>query len=149
MQKDIIKTLINEEVSQLPSVSANDAKGKYDLIQEITKEINDTKCHLADLEMRLRHAMEEYNAAVAMGLRKRLPQLSINLDNGRCTASYYSTTLSCWPDINQGTWKFEPNRSGRAFIRRNGHLLPLTNQVEPLVDAIVDYFSRYRTLNVQ
>lgn len=145
-----IDQLIKEEVSSLPSISAHDVKGKYDLIQEIKKEIGDAECHLSDLKMKLRHAVEEYNAALAMSLRKRLPGLGVSLDGGRCHASYRSTNLSCRPDLDSGMWQFEPNDHGRRFSRRHSHLLPLSNQIEPLVDAIVDYFGgRYRSINAR
>jgi len=148
INKEKFHELVTENINNLPSISANDVQGKYDLIQEIMKEIDDTKCHLSELEMKLRHSTEEYNAALAMSLRKRLPGLSVGLSNGRCSANYRSTNLSCWPDLQAQMWKFEPNRHGRSFMRRNGHLLPLGNQLEPLVDAIVNYFGRYKTLNV-
>jgi len=148
MDRKNLDRVINEEISSLPSISANDVKGKFDLIQEIRKEIDDAEIHLDELRMHLRHAIEEYNAALAMALRKRVPRLSVSLDNGRCNTAYRSTNLSCWPDVNNGHWQFEPNRFGRSFMRRNAHLLPLSNQIDPLVDAIVNYFAgRYRTVN--
>ena len=149
MSRDDFDQVLNEELSALPSISSNDVRGKYDLIQEILKEINDADCHLSELRMNLRHAIEEYNAALAMSLRKRVPGLSVSLDGGRCNARYHSTALSCWPDLESGMWQFDGDRHGKSFSRRNAHLLPLSNQIDPLVDAIINYFDgRYRTINV-
>ena len=147
MNKKEFEKVINEEMSSVNSISANDVQGKYDEICELTKEINDTKDQLASLEMSLRHVIEEYNAALAMAIRKRLPKLSVKLSNGRCSASYRSTNLSCWPDLDSKMWKFEPNKYGRTFSRRYASVTPLSNHLEPLVDAIVNYFSKYRSLN--
>lgn len=146
--KKHLDDLLNEELDHLAEISPNDVKGRYDLIQEISKEISSTESHLHELKSNLRCAIEEFNAALAMSLRKRQPQLSVNLDNGKCTAGYRSTVLCCWPDLNRGLWQFEPNKHGRSFMRKNAHLLKLGNQINPLVDAILDHFSRYRTLNV-
>lgn len=147
MDRKLIDKQIQEEVSSLPNIAAHDVKGKYDLIQEIRKEIDDAMCHLDGLKMNLRHAIEEYNAALAMSLRKRIPHISVGLNNGQCSTSYRSTNLTCRPDIDKGIWHFEPNDHGRRFSRRNSHLLQLSNSIEPLVDAIAQYYTgRYRSI---
>lgn len=145
--KNKIDQIINEELDDIAQVSPNDVKGKFDLIQELSKEIQSTECHLQDLQTQLRHAVEEFNAALGTSLRKRIPKINVNLNDGRCTAGYRSTALSCWPNVQRGMWEFEPNRYGKSFTRQNAHLLKLGNQVEPLVDAIANYFGRYRSLN--
>jgi len=123
-----------------------DAKGKYDLIIELSKELQDAKDRVTELEMHVRHATEEYNIELAKGLRKRLPQLMVNLGDGRMSAGYRSTNLSCKPDLEKAMWVFDGNQHGRRFMRNNGHALNLSNQVDPLVDAMVKYFSRYKSL---
>jgi hypothetical protein len=137
--------ILNEQLDTLP-LSGN-AQGKLDHIHEITKELEDAKDRVAELEMSLRHAMEEYNIELAKALRKRIPQVGINLGNGRCSASYKSTSLSCRPDLNAKSWVFDPNQHGRRFSRNNGTALGLSNTIEPLADAIVAYLNgRYKTL---
>lgn len=137
---------INEELENLP-LADPEVKGKYDLIADIRKELQDAKAHVAELEMNLRQAVEEYNFALGVALRKRLPQITVSYDKGRCTANYRSTVLSCWPNMDMGLWSFEPNKHGRHFTRHNGHALRLGNQIDPIVDAIVGYLTqKYRTL---
>jgi hypothetical protein len=142
--KDFDKVL-NEQLDSLPLTG--DAQGKLDHIFEITKELESAQDRVAELEMNLRHAMEEYNIELAKALRKRIPQVGINLGNGRCSASYKSTNLSCRPDINSKSWIFDPNQHGRRFSRNNGTALNLTNTMDPLADAIVAYMNnRYKSL---
>lgn len=137
--------VLNEQLDSLP-VIGGEAQGKLDLIHEITRELEDARERVEELEMNLRHAMEEYNVELAKALRKRIPQVGIRLDDGRCTAAYKSTSLSCRPDINAKTWVFDPNDHGRRFSRRNGTALGLSNTVDPLADAIAQYFGRYKSL---
>jgi hypothetical protein len=131
---------------QLDSFNSGDAKGKYDLIVELSQELQDARDRVAELEMQIRHATEEYNVELAKGLRKRLPQLLVNLGDGRCSANYKSTNLSCKPDLDKQMWVFDSNPHGRRFMRQNGHALNLTNEIGPLVDAMVKYFGRYKSL---
>ncbi len=79
-------------------------------------------------------------------MRRRVPKLNVNLSDGRCSASYKSTNLSCCPDFESNTWSFTPNNDGRRFARKYGTALSLNDTVDPLVDAIVQYFGRYKTL---
>lgn len=141
--KDFDKTL-NEQLEEFPL--ATEAKGKLDLIQEIARELEDTKMRAAELEVELRNAVEDYNVELAKALRKRLPQVGINLNDGRCSASYRSTNLSCKPDIGAKTWIFDPNPHGRRFTRNHGPVLGLSDSVDPLADAITQYFGRYKSL---
>jgi hypothetical protein len=142
--KDFDKVL-NEHLDSLPLTG--DAQGKLDHILEITKELESANDRVSELEMNLRHAMEEYNIELAKALRKRIPQVGINLGNGRCSASYKSTNLSCRPDIAAKSWIFDPNQHGRRFSRNNGTALNLTNKMDPLADAIVAYMNnRYKSL---
>lgn len=144
MNKDLDKVL-NEQLESLPL--GGDAQSKLDLIHEITKELNDAKERVVELEMSLRHAMEEYNIELAKALRQRIPQVGINLHNGRCSASYKSTNLSCRPDWDSKSWVFDPNQHGRRFSRNNGMVLGLGDSVGPLADAIVQYLNgRYKSL---
>ena len=141
--KDFEKTL-NEQLDSLPV--SGEAQSKLDLVNEITKELENAKERVQELEMNLRHAMEEYNVELARALRKRLPQVGVSLDNGRCTASYRSTNLSCRPDLNSKSWVFEPNQHGRRFSRNHGTVLGLSGTIDPLADAIAQYFGRYKSL---
>lgn len=137
--------VLNEE---LDTISNIDVQGKLDLVLEIQKELDDSQARTAELQVSLSQALEDYNFSLGVALRKRLPKISVNFRNGRCSANYKSTNLSCKPDLNSGLWSFEPNKHGKSFSRRNGHVLRLSNQVDPLVDAIVNYLTgRYRTLS--
>lgn len=141
--KDFNK-LLDEQLDNLQL--GGEAANKLDLVMSLNRELGNAKERVAELEMELRHATEEYNTELAKALRKRIPQVGINLDNGRCSASYKSTCLSCHPDLSAKTWVFEPNPHGRRFIRRNGTVLGLGDDVNPLADAIVNYFGRYKSL---
>lgn len=131
---------------QLDNFNSSDIQGKYDLICELRQELQDAKDRVAELQMNLRHAIEEYNVELAKSLRKRLPQLTVNLSDGRCSAGYRSTNLSCKPDLEKQMWVFDGNPHGRRFMRQNGHALNLSNQIDPLVNAMVKYFGRYKSL---
>ena len=131
---------------QLDDFGSADVTGKLDLISELRKDLQDAQDRVTEIKMSLRHAIEEYNVELAKSLRKRLPQLSVNLSDGRCSAGYRSTNLSCKPDLEKQMWVFDGNPHGRRFMRQNGHALNLSNQVGPLVDAMVKYFGRYKTL---
>jgi hypothetical protein len=131
---------------QLDDFGSADVTGKLDLISELRKDLQDAQDRVIEIKMSLRHAIEEYNVELAKSLRKRLPQLSVNLSDGRCSAGYRSTNLSCKPDLEKQMWVFDGNPHGRRFMRQNGHALNLSNQVGPLVDAMVKYFGRYKTL---
>jgi hypothetical protein len=143
--KDFDKVL-NEHLDAMSDGISGEAQGKLDLIHEISKELDGAKERVQDLEMSLRHATEEYNVELARALRKRLPEVGVSLNNGRCSASYKSTNLSCKPDLASKSWVFEPNQHGRRFSKNNGIALGLNNTVDPLADAIVQYFGRYKTL---
>ena len=108
--------ILNEELDTLSL--GGEVQGKLELIKELTRELESAKERVAELEMNLRHSMEEYNVELAKALRKRIPQVGINLSNGRCSASYKSTNLSCRPDINSNSWVFDDNQHGRRFSRR-------------------------------
>lgn len=139
--------ILNEQIDQLPMAMGGDAQSKLNHINELTKELDEAKDRVAELEMSLRHAMEEYNIELAKALRKRIPQVGINLSNGRCSASYKSTNLSCRPDLQSKSWVFDPNQHGRRFSRNNGMALGLSDTIDPLADAIVAYLNnRYKTL---
>ena len=136
--------VLNEQLEGLEL--SGEAQGKWDLIQDISKELESAKERVQELEMNLRHAVEEYNVELAKALRKKLPQVGVNLANGRCSASYRSTSLSCRPDLSAGMWAFEPNQHGRRFSRQHAAALNLHNSVNPLADAIANYFGRYKSL---
>ena len=136
--------ILSEHLDSLP-LSGND-QGQLDLIQELNRELESARERVTELEMNLRHAMEEYNIELAKALRKRIPKVGINLGDGRMSASYKSTNLSCRPDLSSKSWIFDPNQHGRRFSRNNGMALGLSNTIDPLADAIVQYFSRYKTL---
>lgn len=147
MSRRQFEKIVNEQLEALPLSSEPEVRGKFDQIAEVRKELQAAKERVAELEMHLRQAVEEYNFALGVALRKRLPQVAVNFDNGRCIANYKSTVLSCWPNIDMGLWTFEPNKHGKSFTRRNGPALRLGNQLDPIVDAIVNYLTgRYRTL---
>lgn len=141
--KDFEKVL-NEQLDSLQLAPA--AQGKLDLIRELERELGSALERVAELQMEIRHASEELNIELAKGLRKRLPKVGVKLDGGRCSMGYKSTNLSCWPDLDNGIWAFEPNKHGRTFMRRHGPALRLHNKVEPLADAIAAYFGRYKSL---
>lgn len=141
--RDFDKTL-NEQLEDLPTSA--EAQNRLNLAQEISRELEDAKERVSELERELRNAVEEYNVELAKALRKKLPQLNINLNDGRCTASYCSTNLSCRPDLEKKAWVFDPNQHGRRFSRKFGAAMGLSDQIDPLADAIVQYFSRYKTL---
>lgn len=136
--------VLNEQLEGLQI--SGEAQGKWDLIQEVSRELESAKERVQELEMNLRHAIEEYNVELAKALRKKLPQVSVNLANGRCSASYKSTNLSCRPDLKAGSWVFEPNQHGRRFSRKHAGALNLHNSIDPLADAIAAYFGRYKSL---
>ncbi len=141
--KDFNKTL-NEQLDSLPM--SGEIQSKLDLVSEISKELESAKERVAELKMELRNAIEDYNVELAGALRKRIPKVGINLNNGRCSASYKSTNLSCYPDLGAKTWVFDPNPHGRRFTRGNADTLRLDDPIDVLSDAIVQYFSRYKTL---
>jgi hypothetical protein len=131
---------------QLDSMPMGDVQGKLDLVLQLSQELEASQQQTLELETRLRHAMEEYNILLASALRRRIPGVGINRNNGRCSAAYKSTNLSCKPDIKARVWSFDPNRHGRRFTRKNGPALNLSNEVDALADAIATYFGRYKSL---
>ena len=139
------KKVLNEELDAL-SIGSAEAQGKMDQVREIKRELNSALERVSELQMELRHAKEELNIELAKSLRKRMPKASIRLDDGGCSVGYRSTNLSCKPDVDNGIWAFEPNKYGRSFTRRFGPALQLNNKIDPLADAIVQYFSRYKSL---
>jgi hypothetical protein len=141
--KDFDK-ILNEQLDGLPVTG--EAHSKMALAQELARELESARERVAELERDLRNAVEDYNVELAKALRRRLPQLGINLSDGRCSASYRSTNLSCRPDLDNKSWVFDPNPHGRRFSRKYGTTLGLADSLDPLADAIVQYFSRYKTL---
>ena len=137
--------ILSEHLDAMPST---DVQGKLDLVLETQSELNDAQARVAELQVSLAQAIEEYNFSLGVALRKRMPKVAVNFRNGRCSANYRSTNLSCKPDLASGLWAFEPNKHGKTFSRRNGHALRLSNHMDPLVDAIVNYLTgKYRTLS--
>ena len=141
--KDFDK-ILNEQLDELPITG--EAHSKMSLVQEIARELESAKERVSELERDLRNAIEDYNIELAKALRQRLPQLGINLSDGRCSASYRSTNLSCRPDLGNKSWVFDSNQHGRRFSRNYGTTLGLSDSIGPLADAIVQYFGRYKTL---
>jgi len=139
------KKALNEHLDTL-SIGTAEAQGKMDHIREIKRELQSASDRVAELQMELRHAKEELNIELAKSLRKRMPKASIRLDDEGCSVGYRSTNLSCRPDVDNGIWAFEQNKYGKSFTRRFGPALQLNNKIDPLADAIVQYFSRYKTL---
>jgi hypothetical protein len=137
--------ILNEQLDSLQLASPT-AQGKLDLIRDLQRELQGAAERVAELQMEIRHASEELNIELAKCLKRRLPQVGVKLDDGKCSLGYKSTNLSCWPDLNSGIWAFEPNKHGRTFMRRHGPSLRLHNKVEPLADAIATYFGRYKSL---
>ena len=136
---------LDDQLGSLPL--GGEAQGKMDLVRELAKEFEAAKERVTELEMNLRHATEEYNIELAKALRKRIPQVGINLKDGRCSASYKSTNLSCRPDLPSKSWVFDSNQHGRRFTRNNGMALNLSDTIDPIADAIVQYLSgRYKSL---
>jgi hypothetical protein len=139
--------ILNEELSVMPT-SSTDVQGKLDLVLETQKELQDAQARVEELQTSLAQAIEDYNFTLGVALRKRMPRVSVDFNNGKCSTRYRSTNLSCKPDLASGLWSFDQNNHGKTFTRRNGHALRLSNQVDPLVDAIVSYLTgRYRTLS--
>lgn len=141
--KDFDKVL-SEQLDELPV--SGEAQSKISLVQEISRELEDAEDRVSELKRELRNAIEDYNVELAKALRKRLPQLGVNLSDGRCSASYRSTNLSCRPDLEKRTWVFDPNQHGRRFSRKYGTTLGLADSIDPLADAIIQYFGRYKSL---
>ena len=84
--------LLNEQLEDLP-MPTGEAQSKMNLIQELHRELENAKDRVSELERELRNATEDYNIELAKALRRKLPQLGINLNDGRCSASYRSTNL--------------------------------------------------------
>lgn len=138
--------ILNE---QLESVNlTGELASRLDYINELVKEIDNTKNSLAELELRLRDAIEDYNIELAKELRRSIPQLGVNLNDGKCSIAYKSTCLSCRPDVNNKLWVFDQNKHGRRFTKKYGLALRLDNSVENLANAIVQYLTgRYKSLS--
>jgi len=137
--------ILTEELEALPVGS--DVKGKLDEVLRLKQDLDEAQNRVAEIESNLRQATEDYNFALGVALRKRLPQVTVDFANGRCATKYKSTNLSCHPDLQNKMWSFDNNQHGKKFSRRNAHVLRLSNQLDPLVDAMVDYLTnRYRSL---
>lgn len=137
--------VLNEELEALPVGS--DVKGKLDTVLNIHREKQELQDRLSQLEDELYRALEDYNFSLGAALRKRMPKVGVDFSNGKCSTRYKSANLSCRPDVNSQSWVFEPNQHGRRFSKKNSHLLGLSNEISPLVDAMVDYLTnRYRSL---
>lgn len=140
--------LLSESLGELGMATdmTGEAQSKLSLVNDIKRELESAQDHVMELKTQLRHAIEDFNIELAKALRRRVPKLNVNLSDGRCSASYKSTNLSCCPDLESNMWSFTPNHDGRRFSRKYGTALKLDNTVDPLVDAIVQYFGRYKTL---
>tara|TARA_R100001244_G_scaffold25113_2_gene25382 strand:+ start:50540 stop:50974 length:435 start_codon:yes stop_codon:yes gene_type:complete len=137
--------VLNEELESLPDGS--EVRSKLDVVLNIQRDIQDAREKIEQLDGELYRALEDYNFALGAALRKRLPKVGVDFANGKCSTRYKSANLSCRPDVKSQSWVFEPNQHGRRFSKKNAHLLSLSDEVAPLVDAMVGYLTnRYRSL---
>jgi len=120
-----------------------------DSILDITKQLDEVRQKVVDLQNKLHMATDRLNGDLAMGVRKQLPGLNVGLDRNGCKVGYKSKNLLFNPDLKTGAWnvKSPDNRFCGRFTRRNGPSLALASNITPLVDAIANYFSgHYKSL---
>lgn len=142
--RDFDKAL-NEEVEAIKQNS------KTSDIMRLTHEAHELQSELNSVNEQLQQAVETLNAQLALELRKSMPKLNVNLSNGKCYVRYRSHNSSksvvVFPDVTRGRWEVEPGDFGRGFAKHFDAALPLQDDLDPLVDAIVEYFStQYKSL---
>lgn len=124
--------------------------GNFDPIPQafqLVDDLNRTKEQIGELTQQIMGIVEHINAILASEIRKRQPNLPINLANGCCTCGYKSSSITIHPDLEKKQWNFDSNsRFARRFLRENGHLKNM-DKIQTLAHAIADYFNdRYRSL---
>jgi hypothetical protein len=140
---------IGYKLDLLLEMNGEPVSNSLDSILDITKQLDEVRQKVVDLQNKLYMATDRLNGDLAMGVRKRLPGLNVGLDKNGCKVGYKSKNLSFSPDLKIGVWgvKSPDHRFCRRFARNNGPSLALTSSIAPLVDAISDYFSgHYKSL---
>lgn len=135
--------LLNE---QLDNMDTAELKSQYEVIKEITRDLAEARGRVVELETQLNQAVEELNFQLGLAVRKQLPKLGVNLDNGRCNINYRTRNLSCRPDLDRDIWVLEPNDFGKRFSRVHGNTIPL-NDINRFAKMIAGHYQgRYKTL---
>lgn len=135
-----LDSVIREQVEAEPVSQVQESL--LDLAAQLRDQISDLKIKITDSEKQLSHIIEQLNANLGIAIRKRQPKLSIGHHNGKCSCGYKSRDLICTPDFEKKIWVVD-GRLGRGFKRTCPKALGLSTDVDPLADAIVDYFRRY------
>jgi hypothetical protein len=134
-----LKTLLNEQENAI-------SKDLLSIASELLSQVSELKIKLTDTETQIEHLIEKLNAELGVAIRQRHPRLTVLHRNGECACGYRSKDLICRPDLQRKTWVIN-GRLGHGFGRQHPNLLQLSSDVNPLADAIVDYFKhQYITL---
>lgn len=140
---------IGYKLDLLLEMNEEPVSSSLDSILDITKQLDEVRQKVMDLQNKLHMATDRLNGDLAMGVRKQLPGLNVGLDKNGCKVGYKSKNLSFSPDLKTGVWgvKSPDHRFCGRFTRNNGPSLALASSISPLADAIVRYFSgHYKSL---
>ena len=140
---------ISHKLDLLLEMNGGPVPNSLDSILDITKQLDEVRQKVVDLQNKLYMATDRLNGDLAMGVRKQLPGLNVGLDKNGCKVGYKSKNLSFSPDLKTGAWnvKSPDHRFCGRFTRHNGPSLALASNITPLVDAIANYFSgHYKSL---
>lgn len=137
---------IEEIISEQFETPVQAREDVLSVARHILDQVSDLQIKVQDAEKQIAHLVEQLNAALGMSIRKKQPKLMISHKNGACTCGYHSRDLVCAPDFKRKMWKVD-GKLGRSFVRNYPQVIRLDNDVEPMADAVVDFFKRfYRTL---
>jgi hypothetical protein len=134
--------VLNEEIDQLQPSS-----GYVNSLLSARKIVQEAESTLRSARDNLIVAKESLNAHLALEIRKRVPQLNVNLTDGKLNIGYRSKCITACPDLDRNNWAIESNDFGRGFVRGFGHTLPLQEDLGPIAEAMAEYFTgKYKTL---
>lgn len=137
---------IDEAIAEQLETPVQAERDVLSIARQILDQVEDFELKVGDANTQIAHLVEQLNAALGMAIRKKQPKLMISHKNGACTCGYHSRDLMCSPDFKNKMWKVD-GKLGRSFTRNYPQVIRLDNDVEPMANAVVDFFKRfYRTL---
>lgn len=135
--------ILQEQLDQMPAAPG----GIVSKAMEAGHKVKEAESVLRNAEDEFNTAIESLNNQLALEIRRRNGKLQVTLGNGKCQVYYKSKGIVVRPNAVANKWEIDPNDMGRSFLKGFAHALPMTDDLGPIAEAVVEYFTgQYKTL---
>ena len=132
---------ITEELDIEIAPTSQVQKDIISIATELLDQISDLELKLNDSRIKISHFVEQLNASLGTEVRKQQPRLNVSHSDGACRIGYKSKEVAFRPDLKRKKWCTE-GRYGRRFAKTYPEVLPLSGNVNPIANAVVDFFAQ-------